>query len=214
LVLQKVSIGLEELGLPYEAIRINPMQPGGGSGIEKHNINGKIPAIDDPNLQLDGKDLNVIESGAILLHLAERYGNGKLLPTDPAKKSLVVQWLFWQMAGLGPMFGQVNHFWKYAPESVPYAKKRYLDEAKRITGVLEKQLGITGAYVAGDYSIADIAIWPWVTYFIQNQQEILPINADTFPNIARWDAEIAKRPAVIKGMGVLPATPPAAAKQN
>lgn len=182
-------------------------------GPEKHNINGKIPAIDDPNLQLNGKDLNVIESGAILLHLAERYGQGKLLPTDPAKKSLVVQWLFWQMAGLGPMFGQVNHFFKYAPEDVPYAKKRYLDEAKRIVGVLEKQLGLTGAYIAGEYSIADIASWPWVHYFIHNQQAILPIDRDTFPNITRWDEAIAKRPAVIKGKDVLAITPPPAAAQ-
>lgn len=175
--------------------------------LEKYNLNGKIPTIVDPNLKgPDGKPLNVFESGAILVHLAENYPNGKnLLSTDPAQRSLTLQWLFWQMAGVGPMFGQFFHFHKYAPEQIEYAKTRYKNEVNRLLKVLEAQLGLTGAYISGpEYSIADIATWPWINGFINWVKDIVPINEATHPNITKWHAKIAARPAVIKGLTVLP----------
>src|SRR5258708_21894640 len=156
---RKVSIMLEETGLPYRVHKVD---------ISKNeqfkpeflalNPNSKIPAIVDQEGP-GGKPLPLFESGAILIYLAEK--TGKLLPTDPAARYTVLQWLMFQMGGVGPMFGQVHHFLRAAPEPVPYAIERYGKETRRLYGVLDVQLG-KAAYLAGEYSIADIATYPWV----------------------------------------------------
>nr|WP_238322546.1 glutathione S-transferase N-terminal domain-containing protein [Kordiimonas gwangyangensis] len=165
---QKVSIALEEMGLPYEAHRI---EIGEGDQFKPDfvaiNPNSKIPAIVDPNGPIGGEDagdtepLSVMESGAILLHLAER--SGKFLPTDPRKRAETIQWLFFQMAGVGPMFGQLGHFYKFARANCdhPYPVERYTKEVKRLLGVLEARLEGRD-YLVDEYTIADMATFPWV----------------------------------------------------
>jgi len=197
----KISIALEELGLPYEAHTINirnneQFNP----DFLKISPNNKIPAIVD-NKGPDGNPISLFETGAILIYLAEK--TGKLLSHDPRKKYDTLQWLIWQVAGFGPMLGQMGHFHKYAKEDVPYGKQRYLDEAKRLYGVLEKQLEGKD-YIVGEYSIADIATWPWVwcvEKFYGMKDEV-----GHFPNIERWYANIAQREAVKKGITVCPFT--------
>jgi len=191
---QKVSIALEELGVPYDThvVKLNGMQF--EDWFKAINPNSKIPALVDKQGP-DGKPITIFESGAILLYLAER--TGKLLPKDPAKKWEAIEWVFWQMSGLGPMFGQVGHFYRFAKEDVPYAKERYLTEAKRLLKVLETKLGQT-EYVAGnEYTIADIACWPWVKAFFDGNND--KIDLSELPNTQRWVKKVGDRPAVQKG---------------
>ena len=146
----------------------------------------------------DGQPIAVFESAAILIYLAEK--TGKFLPRHGHARYSVLQWLEWQMGGIGPMLGQVNHFYNYAPEQVPYAQKRYLTEAKRLVQVLDTQLS-HHAYVAGaDYSIADMAILPWVQYFLKAHQSRL--EGAEYPHVNKWIDELMDRPAVRKGFHV------------
>jgi GST-like protein len=193
----KVSILLEELGLPYEVI---PIHIGKGDQFAedflKISPNNKIPAIIDQDGP-DGLPYSVFESGAILIYLANKVSSA-LLPADPKKYYLVMQWLMFQMGSMGPMLGQAHHFRKYAPETLPYAIDRYTKEAKRLYGVMDKRLS-EAHYFAGDaYSIADIAIYPWLrAYKLQGQ------NLSDWPNIQRWYSTVRERPQVQRGLGVL-----------
>ena len=184
---RKVSIMLEEVGLPYtvHSIDINKneqFQP----AFLKISPNNRIPAIVD---QDTGQ--TIFESGAILMYLAEK--TGRLWPKTGDAHWRTVEWLMWQMAGFGPMLGQTHHFVKYNKGKAPYAEERYLAETKRLYGVLDRRLGEV-PYVAGDYGIADIAIWPWASRF-----EWQTIDLKDFPNVLRWYTAIAARPAVQKG---------------
>ncbi len=157
---QKVSIALEELGVPYEAHKVNILE--GEQFTDEFKAicpNAKIPALVDPDGP-DGRPLAIFESGAILLHLGEK--TGKLLPTNPRQRSECVQWLFFQMANVGPMFGQFGHFYRFAKEKLPYAIERYTNEARRLLGVLETRLVGREYLVDNEYTIADIATFPWV----------------------------------------------------
>jgi GST-like protein len=192
----KIHIMLEELGLEYKAI---PIDIGAGDQFTPDFLaispNNKIPAIVDSDGP-EGKPLALFESGAILFYLAEK--TGKFLPLDPVGRYTTMQWLMFQMGGIGPMLGQAHHFRIYAPEKIEYAVNRYSNEARRLYGVMDKQLGVT-LYLAGnDYSIADIATFPWTRSW-KNQG----IELDEFPNVKRWFDEIAARPAVIRGVEVL-----------
>ena len=191
----KVSIMLEEIGLPYEPHYIDIMA--NATQLPEYralNPNAKIPAILDPDGP-DGAPLGLFESGAILIYLAEK--TGKFLPKDPAAKYKTLEWLMWQMGGVGPMFGQAHHFLRAAPSKIEYGIKRYVDEAKRLYGVLDKQLA-GNAYAAGaDYTIADMAIFPWTA-----RHEWHTVNLADFPNVKRWYDTINARPAVTKGMAV------------
>ncbi len=191
----KISIMLEECGLPYT---LKPMQLGKGDqhtpDYLKLSPNGRMPAIVDHAPADGGPPLSIFESGAILLYLAEK--SGRFLPQDLRGRMAVTQWLMWQMAGLGPMLGQNGHFLLYAPEKIPYAIERYTREAKRLYGVLDGQLA-TSDYVAGDYSIADMACFPWImTHKAQG------LTLDEFPNVKRWFALVRARPLVQKGLEV------------
>jgi GST-like protein len=191
----KIAIMLEEIGAPYKVIPINIIT---GDQLKpeflKLNPNNKIPVIVDRDAA-GGKKITVFESGAILLYLAEK--SGKLLPRDLAGRFAVLEWLFFQVGGLGPMLGQAHYFRKYAAEPVPHAIDRYTNEANRLYRVLNGQLG-RGAYLAGDYSIADIACFPWVRSHEMQGQDL-----GEFPNVKRWFEAIGKRPAVRKGLTVL-----------
>jgi GST-like protein len=187
---RKVSIALEELGLPYtvHAIDIGKDEQFAPAFL-KVSPNNKIPAIVDRD-----NNFSLFESGAILLYLAEK--TGKLLPKDLQARYRVIEWLMWQMGGPGPMLGQVHHFVKFNPGKAPYAEERYSKEAHRLYGVLDRKLAET-EYVAGDYSVADIAIWPWISRFEWQQ-----IDLNKYPNVKRWYVAIANRPAVQKGYQV------------
>ena len=192
----KIHIMLEEVGLPYN---VHAIDIGAGDQFDadflKISPNNKMPAIVDPDGP-DGEAHSVFESGAILIYLAEK--TGKLLPSDPRKRSEALQWLMWQMGGLGPLLGQAHHFRQYAPETIDYAVDRYTNEANRLYGVLDTRLG-ESRYLAGDeYSIADIAAWPW-TRFPERQG----VDRNDYPNFVRWFDEIAERPAVKRGVEVL-----------
>lgn len=192
----KVHIMLEECGLPYRA---HPINIGKGDQFQpdflKISPNNKIPAIIDTDGP-EGKPISVFESGAILLYLAEK--TGRFMPTSTRDKYEVLQWLMFQMGGVGPMLGQAHHFRIYAPEQVPYAIDRYTNEAKRLYGVMDRQLE-SHAYIAGnDYSIADIAIFPWLRSW-QNQG----IDWAAFPALKAWFDRIGERPAVQRGVQVL-----------
>jgi GST-like protein len=191
----KIHIMLEEVGLPY---KVHGIDIGAGAQFEpaflKISPNNRIPAIVD-NDGPGGKPISVFESGAILIYLAEK--TGKLMPKEPRARYAVLEWLMFQMGGIGPMFGQANHFRAYAPEKIPYAIDRYTNEAKRLYGVLDRRLG-DHDYVAGDYSIADIAIFPWMRYGDRRG-----VNVDEFPNVKRWFGAINARPAVQRGVEVL-----------
>ncbi len=192
----KVHIMLEETGLEY---RVHPIDIGAGDQFKSEFLaispNNKIPAIVDSGGP-DGKPLSLFESGAILMYLAEK--TGKFLPADPAGRYATLQWLMFQMGGLGPMLGQTHHFRVYAPERIEYAVNRYTNEAKRLYGVMDKQLA-QSAYLAGDeYTIADIAAFPWTRSW-QNQG----LDLADFPNVKRWHEAIVARPAVQRGVEVL-----------
>jgi GST-like protein len=161
----------------------------------KISPNNKIPAIVDHEGP-GGKELALFESGAILLYLAEKAG--KLLPKDPAGRYRVIEWLMFQMASIGPMLGQAHHFRGYSAEKIPYAIDRYTNEARRLYHVLDRRLGDV-EYVAGEYSIADIAIWPWL-----RSPDRQGVDLAEYPNVARWSAAIRERPAVQKGVTVPP----------
>ena len=194
----KVSVALEELALPYT---VRPISLGKLEQKEewflKINPNGRVPAIIDH----DNGDFAVFESGAILIYLAEK--TGKLLPTEPKARSRVIQWLMFQMGGVGPMMGQANVFFRYAPEKIPYAIERYQREARRLFEVMERQLK-DHPYIAGaEYSIADIALWCWVAGY-----EWSGVSIDGLPGLKRWLELVGARPAVQKGRAVPP--PPTA----
>jgi GSH-dependent disulfide-bond oxidoreductase len=191
---QKISIMLEEIGIDYIVHPINFSQ-----GEQKQpeflaiNPNGKIPAIVDTD-GLNGQPISIFESGAILIYLAEK--SGKLLSTDPLKRMETIEWLMFQMAGVGPMFGQLGYFSRYAPVKTDHAIDRYTNEAKRLLGVLDKRLS-EAEFLAGDYSIADIATFPWV-----NGYEYLGLKLDELPHIRRWHNSISARPAVQRALKV------------
>jgi GST-like protein len=191
----KVTIALEELRLPYNVIPINI---GKGDQFKseflKISPNNKMPAIVDPD-GAGGKPIAIFESAAILIYLAEK--TGRLMPGDARGRYKVLEWLMFQMASVGPMLGQAHHFRRYAPEQIQYAIDRYTNEAKRIYGVINKRVGDV-PYLAGEYSIADIATYPWLKlHKLQGQ------NLEDFPNLKRWYGAIEARPAVQKGMAVM-----------
>ncbi len=193
---QKVSIMLEELGLPYTAHVVDiTKNEQFAPDFVKISPNNKIPAIVDHDGP-DGKPISVFESAAILIYLA-RKTKSPLLPTEPRAFTAVTEWLFFQMASIGPMFGQMNHFVKFAKEKVPYAIDRYTLESKRILGVMEKQIGAHGYLAGRDYSIADIASYAWVV----SADRILGGLAE-FPAVMAWLEKLGDRPAVQRGMKV------------
>ncbi len=185
----KITIFLEEAGVPF---RIVPVNIGKGEQFAADFLavapNNRIPAIVDTAPADAGAPIPVFESGAILQYLAEK--TGKFLPHDVRGRVEVMQWLFWQMAGLGPMAGQNHHFVQYAPEEIPYAVERYVKETNRLYGVLNERLA-DRAFVAGDYSIADMAIYPWIVPYKKQRQTL-----EDFPHLKRWFEAIAARPAV------------------
>jgi len=187
----KIKLFLEETGLAYRAI---PVDIGKGEQFEPAFLaispNNKIPAIVDNEPRDRGEPLCVFESGAILIYLAQK--SGRLLPADERGRMEVLQWLFWQTSGLGPMAGQNGHFNFYAPEKIPYAIDRYTRETHRLYGVLNKRLQ-GREYIAGEYSIADIASYPWIVPYRGHGQDL----AD-FPNLQRWFEAIGARPATIR----------------
>jgi GSH-dependent disulfide-bond oxidoreductase len=190
----KVSIMLEELGLEY---RVHPVDIANGEQFAPDfvaiNPNAKIPAIVDRNEP--GGPFAVFESGAILIYLAEQ--TGQLLPADRRGRSQVIQWLMFQVGGLGPMLGQAQHFRRFAPQPLPYAIERYTEEAKRLYDVLEKRLGDTEFLGGSGYSIADIAAYPWI-----GRAEWQGVPLDAFRQVRRWLATVGDRPAVQRGMQV------------
>ena len=187
----KITIFLEETGTPY---RIVPVNIGAGEQFQpeflKISPNNRMPAIVDTAPVDGGAPVSIFESGAILVYLAEK--TGKFLPKDLRGRFEVLQWLFWQMGGLGPMAGQNHHFTQYAPEKLPYAIERYVAETSRLYAVLDKRLA-DREFVAGDYSIADMAAYPWIVPHQRQQQ-----NIDDFPNLKRWFEAIRVRPAVMR----------------
>ncbi len=187
----KITMFLEETGLAY---RIVPVNIGTGAQFDPKFLaispNNRIPAIVDPTPAGGGAPLSVFESGAILLYLAEK--SGRLLPRDVRVRVEVTQWLFWQVAGLGPMAGQNHHFVRFAPERIPYAIERYVKETNRLYGVLNKRLA-ERAFLAGDYSIADIAAYPWIVPYEAQRQSL-----EDFPHLKRWFQAIHDRPATLR----------------
>ena len=187
----KITIFLEEAGLPYTIHRVDI---GKGDQFKPDFLkiapNNRMPAIVDHAPKDGGAPISVFESGAILQYLAEK--TGKFLSTDIRKKTETMQWLFWQMGGLGPMAGQSNHFNVYAKEKLPYAMQRYANETGRLFGVLNKQLA-DHDFMADDYSIADMASYPWTLNWANHS-----LNIDDFPNLQRWQTAIAARPAVVR----------------
>ena len=191
---RKASIGLEEMGLAYDMRVIDIMK--GDQFTPEYlaiNPNGKIPAIVDSEGP-DGKPFAVFESGAILIYLAEK--TGAFLPRDSRGRSVVLQWLMFQMGGVGPMFGQAHHFRRFAPEQISYAVERYTKETHRLYTVLDRRLGEV-EYMAGAYSIADMATYPWTARHGWQGVELTE-----FPNVKRWFDSVAGRPAVQRGMAV------------
>jgi len=191
---RKISIMLEECGLTYNVHKINI---GAREQFSPEylaiNPNGKIPSIVDSDGP-DGAPIQMMESGAILIYLSEK--TGKLFPQSDRGRYKTLEWLMFQMGHVGPMFGQVHHFVRNAKEQVPYAIERYVREKDRLYGVLDKRLGET-AYLAGDYSIADIATYPWVARYEWHKTDL-----NAWPNVKRWFDAISARPAVKRGMAV------------
>lgn len=191
---RKVSVALEELGLKYQAFAIDiTKNEQFAPDFLRISPNNKIPAIVDHDAAWGPHA--VFESGAILIYLAEK--TGKLIPTDPKGRYDCLQWLMWQMGGLGPMAGQAHHFRRFAPEQVPYAIKRYTEETARLYGVLDKRLAQVRYMASNEYTIADIATHPWVA-----RHEWHGVDLNTYPNVKRWYEEISARPAVKKGFEV------------
>jgi GST-like protein len=191
----KISIFLEEVGMPYKVI---PVDIGRGEQFQadflKISPNNKMPAIVDHEGP-GGKPYALFESGAILMYLAEK--TGKFMPSDMAGKYRVVEWLMFQMGGVGPMLGQAHHFRQYAPEKLDYAINRYTNEASRLYNVIDRRLGEV-EYLAGDYSIADMATFPWLRSYERQGQRL-----EDYPNLKRWFEKIDARPAVQKGLQLL-----------
>ncbi|MEA5504830.1 glutathione binding-like protein [Halotia wernerae UHCC 0503] len=187
----KITMFLEEIGLPYTIV---PVNIGAGEQFKpeflKISPNNRIPAIVDHKPVDQGAPISVFESGAILLYLAEK--TGKLIPQNARDRAEVLQWLFWQMGGLGPMAGQNHHFNKYAPEKIDYAINRYVNETGRLYAVLNQRLA-DREFVAGDYSIADIAAYPWIVPYESQNQKL-----EDFPHLKRWFEAIGARPATIR----------------
>ncbi|HEX9449593.1 MAG TPA: glutathione binding-like protein [Dongiaceae bacterium] len=192
----KVHILLEELGLAYRPIGIDI---GAGAQFEpdflKISPNNKVPAIVDPDGP-GGKPIALFESGEILIYLAEK--SGCFLPAAGATRYAVLEWLMFQMGGVGPMLGQAHHFRIYAPDKITYAIDRYTNEAKRLYGVMDRRLGEAPYFAGTEYSIADMSIWPWLRY-----HERQGIDLADFPQVKRWYQEIEARPAVQRGIQVL-----------
>jgi GST-like protein len=187
----KITIFLEETGLPY---RIIPVNIGRGEQFNPDFLaiatNNRMPAIVDTEPKDNAGPLSIFESGAILSYLAEK--TGRFLPSDVRRKYDVLQWLFWQMAGLGPMAGQNHHFSNYAQEKLPYAIDRYVNETARLYAVLDTRLK-DREYLAQEYSIADMACYPWIVPYERQRQKL-----DDFPNLQRWFEAIRARPAVVR----------------
>lgn len=187
----KITIFLEESGLAY---KVFPVNIGKGEQFNpeflKIGPNNRMPAIVDHQPADAGAPISVFESGAILLYLAEK--TSKFIASDLRTRVRTLEWLFWQMGGLGPMAGQNHHFSQYAPEKIPYAIDRYVKETNRLYGVLDRQLA-KHEFIAGDYSIADMACYPWVVPYERQGQ-----NLDDFPHVKRWFEAMAKRPAVMR----------------
>ena len=187
----KITIYLEETGLAYKIIPVNISK---GDQLKPEFLtispNNRIPAIVDREPTGGGAPVAVFESGAILQYLAEK--TGKLMPSNLRGRYEVIQWLFWQMGGLGPMAGQNHHFSRYAPEKIPYAIDRYVKETNRLYGVLNKRLA-DRAFIAGDYSIADIAAYPWIVPHQRQGQSL-----EDFPHLKRWFEAIRSRPATVR----------------
>ncbi|MGR4932225.1 glutathione S-transferase N-terminal domain-containing protein [Bradyrhizobium sp. CAR08] len=192
----KITMCLEETGLPYE---VRPINISKGEQLKPDFVaispNNRIPAIVDRDPMVGGKPMSIFESGAILNYLAEK--SGKLLPLETRKRYAVLQWLMWQMGGLGPMAGQNHHFSGYAPESIPYAIDRYVNETNRLYGVLNKQLS-DREFIAGEYSIADIACYPWIVPHERQRQKL-----EDFPHLKRWFSSIEERPATLRAYEVV-----------
>jgi GSH-dependent disulfide-bond oxidoreductase len=192
----KVTILLEEMGVPYNVI---PVNIGKGDQFDaeflKIGPNNRMPVLVDKAPTDGGEAISIFESGAILQYLAEKHG--QFWPQDVRGKYEVSQWLFWQMGGLGPMAGQAHHFRGYANDKIPYAIDRYTDEVNRLYGVMNKRLADRD-FLAGDYSIADMACWGWVVPYERQGQDL-----NDFPNLKRWFDALSARPAVIKGKAVL-----------
>jgi len=192
----KITMFLEEAGLPY---RIHPVNISTGEQFAPEFLriapNNRIPAIVDTVPVDGGAAIPVFESGAILLYLADK--TGRFIPQDLRGRNMALQWLFWQMGGLGPMAGQNHHFVQYAPERIPYAMERYVKETARLYGVLNKHLGDGRDYIAGDYSIADMACYPWVVPHARQQQ-----NLADFAHLAQWFERVAQRPATVRAYAV------------
>jgi len=188
----KISIALEEMGLPYHVL---PVDIGHGEQFEASFVaispNARMPAIVDRDPEGGGPPIPVFESGAILLYLASK--SGRFLPADPRGRIDVIQWLMWQVGGLGPMLGQHGHFALYAQEKLPYAIERYRRETERLYGVLDRRLE-GRAHVCGEYSIADMACWPWIVTW---KAQGIPL--ERFPNLRRWYDALKQRPALRRG---------------
>ena len=190
----KVPILLEELGLEYEIVAVNiSADDQKTSEYAALNPNQKIPTLVDPDA--DGGPITIFESGAILLYLIEKAKAAQFMPQDTKGKYQVLEWLMFQMAGVGPMFGQAGHFVKFAKEKVPYAIERYTTEAARLCGILDKRLS-EAEFLAGSYSIADIATWPWVRAGISTGY----VDLAGYPNLKRWFDAIGGRVAVQRGL--------------
>lgn len=187
----KITMFLEEAGVPY---RIVPVDIGKGEQFKPEFLaispNNRMPAIVDTAPADGGAPLSVFESGAILLYLAEK--SGRLLSRDLRERTAAIEWLFWQVGGLGPMAGQNHHFSRYAPEKLPYAIERYVKETNRLYGVLNRRLAHR-PFVAGDYSIADMAAYPWIVPYERQGQKL-----EDFPHLQRWFEEIKARPATVR----------------
>ena len=191
----KISIFLEEAGLPYNVV---PVDITAGDQFEEDFLkiapNNRMPAIVDPEGP-DGRPISLFESGAILIYLAEK--TGRFYPDGPRERYVALQWLMWQMGGVGPMFGQAHHFRQYAPEEVPYAINRYTNETARLYGVMDRHLAEARYFAGEEYTIADMAVYPWVVPY-ENQGQ----NLDDYPNVKRWFEEIGSRPAVQRALDV------------
>ncbi|HYA35412.1 MAG TPA: glutathione S-transferase N-terminal domain-containing protein [Candidatus Binataceae bacterium] len=196
----KITIYLEETGVPYRIVPVN-IRKGEQFAPEflKISPNNRMPAIVDTDGP-GGQPISIFESGAILIYLGEK--TGKLLPKELRARYQVIQWLMFQMAGVGPMFGQRGHFLRAAPEKIPYAIERYTNESRRLLNVIDKRLG-EAEYLGGDYSIADIATYPWVVHARREPEEV-----ESRPNFKRWLDAISERPAVKRGMAVMADLPP------
>ena len=191
----KISIFLEEAGLPYNVVPVDITACHQfKEDFLKIAPNNRMPAIVDPEGP-DGRPISLFESGAILIYLAEK--TGSFYPEGPRERYVALQWLMWQMGGVGPMFGQAHHFRQYAPEEVPYAINRYTNETARLYGVMDRRLAEARYFAGEEYTISDMAVYPWVVPH-ENQGQKL----DDYPNLERWFKEVGSRPAVQKALEV------------